>query len=193
MQEDFRLEDHGPRKLRIATLCGLVFGTCLGDDAADLKTIIGAEIVGRIRPRAAQAGGGSSAGSPRTLPNNWKLYVENVRDTYHASLLHLFFTTFRINRLSQGGGVIVSPNGGQPCQLNASARRPSTTTSYAGMRSDDRGLPPGRPEPARTARRVRRRHPAADPDGVSRLRPAADPELPSRCGRCCRRAWTGWT
>jgi len=30
----------------------------------------------------------------QALPNNWKLYTENVRDSYHASLLHLFFTTF---------------------------------------------------------------------------------------------------
>jgi len=46
------------------------------------------------------------------LPNNWKLYFENVKDTYHASLLHTFFTTFRINRLSQRGGMVVSPDGG---------------------------------------------------------------------------------
>jgi hypothetical protein len=25
-----------------------------------------------------------------SVPNNWKLYVENVKDTYHASLLHTF-------------------------------------------------------------------------------------------------------
>jgi phenylpropionate dioxygenase-like ring-hydroxylating dioxygenase large terminal subunit len=47
----------------------------------------------------------------QALPNNWKLYFENVRDTYHASLLHLFLTTFRITRLSQGGGVLVSATG----------------------------------------------------------------------------------
>ena len=46
------------------------------------------------------------------LPNNWKLYAENVRDTYHASLLHLFFATFKINRLSQGGGVEINDTGG---------------------------------------------------------------------------------
>ena len=39
------------------------------------------------------------------MPNNWKLYFENVKDTYHASILHLFLTTFRINRLSQHGGI----------------------------------------------------------------------------------------
>jgi phenylpropionate dioxygenase-like ring-hydroxylating dioxygenase large terminal subunit len=46
------------------------------------------------------------------LHSNWKLYMENVKDTYHASLLHTFFTTFRLNRLSQKGGVIVSDCGG---------------------------------------------------------------------------------
>lgn len=35
---------------------------------------------------------------------NWKLYAENTRDPYHASLLHLFHTTFGIYRSSQGGG-----------------------------------------------------------------------------------------
>jgi phenylpropionate dioxygenase-like ring-hydroxylating dioxygenase large terminal subunit len=44
----------------------------------------------------------------QVLPNNWKLYMDNTKDTYHASLLHLFFTRFRINRLTQGGGVFVS-------------------------------------------------------------------------------------
>src|SRR5687768_17991420 len=42
--------------------------------------------------------------SSQMLPNNWKLYLDNVKDTYHASLLHLFFTTFRLNRLEQKGG-----------------------------------------------------------------------------------------
>jgi anthranilate 1,2-dioxygenase large subunit/terephthalate 1,2-dioxygenase oxygenase component alpha subunit len=46
------------------------------------------------------------------LDNNWKLYFENVKDSYHASLLHLFFTTFRINRLGQKGGVVVDESGG---------------------------------------------------------------------------------
>ena len=50
--------------------------------------------------------------STQVLHNNWKLYVENVKDTYHASILHLFFTTFEINRLNQKGGVIIDDSGG---------------------------------------------------------------------------------
>ncbi|MBV8335942.1 MAG: Rieske (2Fe-2S) protein, partial [Alphaproteobacteria bacterium] len=46
------------------------------------------------------------------LPNNWKLYFENTKDTYHASILHLFLTTFRINRLSMPGGIHIDERGG---------------------------------------------------------------------------------
>jgi anthranilate 1,2-dioxygenase large subunit len=31
--------------------------------------------------------------------SNWKLYTENIKDPYHASLLHLFHTTFNILRV----------------------------------------------------------------------------------------------
>ena len=38
--------------------------------------------------------------SRQVMHNNWKLYVENVKDSYHASLLHAFFATFKLNRLT---------------------------------------------------------------------------------------------
>jgi len=36
---------------------------------------------------------------------NWKLYAENTRDNYHASLLHEFLMTFGLGRSTQVGGV----------------------------------------------------------------------------------------
>ena len=137
MPADFRMEDHRPRKVRITTLHGLVFGT-LADDAPDIETYIGPEITARVR-RVLHKKVEVIGRFTQALPNNWKLYMENVRDTYHASLLHLFFTTFRITRLSQGGGVLVSENG----VAHASATRgapPQHDTSYAGIRSDDQGF-----------------------------------------------------
>ena len=134
MPEGFRLDSIGPRKIRITTLCGLVFGT-LSDDTPDIETYIGSEIAGRVR-RVLHKPIEVIGRFTQPLPSNWKLYMENVRDTYHASLLHLFFTTFRITRLSSGGGVLVSPNG----VGHASATRgspPQHDTSYAGIRSDD--------------------------------------------------------
>src|SRR3546814_8649562 len=35
--------------------------------------------------------------------SNWKLYAENTRDPYHASLLHLFHNTFGLYRSTQTG------------------------------------------------------------------------------------------
>jgi len=37
------------------------------------------------------------------IHGNWKLYAENTRDPYHASLLHLFHNTFGLYRSSQTG------------------------------------------------------------------------------------------
>jgi anthranilate 1,2-dioxygenase large subunit/terephthalate 1,2-dioxygenase oxygenase component alpha subunit len=63
--------------------------------------------------------------------------VENVKDSYHASLLHLFFTTFELNRLSQKGGLIVDASGGN--HVSYSITDPTAAdASYKeqGLRSD---------------------------------------------------------
>ncbi len=109
MPPSFRVEEHGPRKLRTARLCGLVFGT-LDTKAPPLEAYLGEEIIARIA-RVLRKPVTILGRFTQALPNNWKLYVENVKDSYHASLLHTFFTTFRLNRLDQRGGVIVSANG----------------------------------------------------------------------------------
>ena len=101
MPADFDMTQHGPRKLRVTTFCGLVFGT-LSPDAPDFETWLGPEIVGRVRRVFGNRRLEIIGRFTQALPNNWKLYFENVRDTYHASLLHLFFATFRITRLSSG-------------------------------------------------------------------------------------------
>lgn len=110
MPAGFCKSEHGPRKLRVAVFCGLVFGS-FSDEVPPLEEYLGEEIcerIARVLHKPVEVIGRFT----QALPNNWKLYVENVRDTYHASLLHLFFTTFELNRLSQKGGVIVDASGG---------------------------------------------------------------------------------
>src|SRR5437899_6868045 len=79
-------------------------------------------------------------GYSQMLPSNWKLYMENVKDTYHASLLHTFFTTFRLNRLSQKGGVIVSDGGGHHVSYALSADSGGKEYEQAGMRAAQEGF-----------------------------------------------------
>jgi phenylpropionate dioxygenase-like ring-hydroxylating dioxygenase large terminal subunit len=110
MPEDARPESQAPRKLRVTVFCGLVFAT-LSDETPPFERYVGAEIAARIR-RVMKEPVRVLGGYSQILPSNWKLYFENVKDTYHASLLHLFFSTFRLNRLEQKGGVIVGGDGG---------------------------------------------------------------------------------
>ncbi len=134
MPETFRVQDHATRRLRIATISGIVFGT-LSDITPPIEEYVGPDVLFALRRNASkklQVIGRFT----EVLPNNWKMYGENVRDTYHASLLHVFFATFRINRLSQGGGVTVSENGA--CHVSTTlAPTEAVDNSYSGMRSVD--------------------------------------------------------
>jgi anthranilate 1,2-dioxygenase large subunit/terephthalate 1,2-dioxygenase oxygenase component alpha subunit len=138
MPADCRPEAHGPRKLKLAALTGLVFGT-LAPDAPPLEHYLGAEIVRRIR-RVMRAPVKLLGDYSQTLPSNWKLYMENVKDTYHASLLHTFFTTFRLNRLSQKGGVVVSDCGGHHVSYSLAADTGGREYEQAGMRAAQEGF-----------------------------------------------------
>jgi len=130
MPAGFCMNDHGPRKLRIAVVHGLVFGT-LSNDLPDIEEYLGEQILDRIDR---VLGGRTPVVLGRftqRLPNNWKLYAENVRDSYHASILHLFFTTFGINRLSQRGGIIVDRSGGHHVSYSAIDRTAVADSEYS--------------------------------------------------------------
>lgn len=118
MPDSFCKSAHGPRKLRVTNLHGLVFGS-FSNDVLAIEEYLGDEVLTRIERVLGRRNLVVIGRFTQILPNNWKLYFENVKDSYHASLLHLFFTTFAINRLSQKGGVIVSPDGGNHVSYSA--------------------------------------------------------------------------
>jgi anthranilate 1,2-dioxygenase large subunit len=137
MPESFRMCEHWPRKLRLAVVHGLVFGS-FDNDVEDIEDYFGEEILDRIERVLGGRTPEVIGRFTQMLPNNWKLYVENVKDSYHASILHLFFTTFEINRLSQRGEIIVSPSGGHHVSYSAIDRDAERDASYASqnIRSD---------------------------------------------------------
>jgi phenylpropionate dioxygenase-like ring-hydroxylating dioxygenase large terminal subunit len=106
---DFDPAAHGPQKLRVDSLAGIVFAT-MSDAAAPLADYVGATV---------------AAGMHRTMNRpicvlgydtqiinaNWKTYAENTRDTFHANILHTFFGTFGVSRQSQESAAIVDPRG----------------------------------------------------------------------------------
>ncbi len=97
MPKDFDPKQHNLRQLRIESYRGLVFAT-FSDTVPPLAEYIGPEMrpwVDRIFHKPIVYLGCTRQYSD----SNWKLYLENVKDPYHASLLHLFHTTFNIFRV----------------------------------------------------------------------------------------------
>ncbi|HJU15961.1 MAG TPA: Rieske 2Fe-2S domain-containing protein [Stellaceae bacterium] len=136
MPPGFRLEEHGLKKLRVDRFAGLVFGT-LSEETPPLSTYIGNLIGGRIH-RVLYKTPKVLGTTSQILHNNWKLYVENVKDTYHATLLHTFFTTFRLSRLTAEGGVDIAEGGGHHASYTRNKRDPDPAASdkmYVGMPS----------------------------------------------------------
>ena len=110
MPSDFQMCDHKLTRLRVSVLHGLVFAS-FSETVAPLEEYLGKEMTDHLRrmfSRPVKILGSYS----QILHNNWKLYMENVKDSYHASLLHLFLTTFKLNRLSMKGGLTVDESGG---------------------------------------------------------------------------------
>jgi anthranilate 1,2-dioxygenase large subunit len=101
MPADFKLEEHGLARLRAASYRGLVFGT-FSPEAEPLEAYLGEEMrpwIDRLTQKPLVY-----LGCTRQFSNsNWKLYLENVKDPFHASLLHLFHTTFNIFRANMRG------------------------------------------------------------------------------------------
>jgi anthranilate 1,2-dioxygenase large subunit/terephthalate 1,2-dioxygenase oxygenase component alpha subunit len=137
MPSDCKPEEHAPRGLRIALFAGLVFGT-LGRNTPPLEEYLGPDHVARIR-RVMRAPARLIGGYSQIIPSNWKLYIENVKDSYHASLLHMFFTTFRLNRLSQKGGLVVSEAGGNHISYSMTQDVAGKEYEQAGLRSANEG------------------------------------------------------
>jgi anthranilate 1,2-dioxygenase large subunit len=109
MPKDFEPSKHNLRQLRVDSYAGLVFAT-FSDTVADLPDYIGPVMrpfVDRIFNRPIEY-----LGCTRQYSNsNWKLYMENVKDPYHASLLHLFHTTFNILRVGMQATALTDSTG----------------------------------------------------------------------------------
>jgi anthranilate 1,2-dioxygenase large subunit len=106
---EFDQAANGLVRLRVETYRGLIVGT-FSAHTPPFKDYIGSELlanIDRVFIKPLKVLGYHS----QVLPNNWKLYAENNKDSYHASLLHVFHNTFGVVRPTMGGGVKISDNG----------------------------------------------------------------------------------
>jgi phenylpropionate dioxygenase-like ring-hydroxylating dioxygenase large terminal subunit len=109
MPADFDNARHGLERLRVATYRGIHFGS-FSEDTASIEDYLGpvmCSYLDRIYSRPLRVLGRHS----QYMKNNWKLVMENVRDPYHASILHLFFGSFGLSRQTMKGEALVDERG----------------------------------------------------------------------------------
>lgn len=107
LDADFVFEQHGLEPVQIASFKGFLFGT-LNAATEPLEDYLG-EMIREHLTSIAQRPLKILGYQRQSIRGNWKLYNENLRDTYHASLLHEFLVTFGIDRATQKGGVAMDP------------------------------------------------------------------------------------
>ena len=136
---DFDTAQHSLHKLNIASYQGLIF-VSFARELHSLEDYLGPQMrpwLDRLFARPIQVLGYSR----QYIRANWKLYAENVRDPYHASLLHLFHTTFGLYRSSMGGGVIMDEEGRHDMLRSYKRTEEQETAAYkdAGLRTYNKG------------------------------------------------------
>jgi len=105
--EGFDKGCHGLRKLRIESHAGVLFAT-FSDETPDLRSYLGEAIWDRIALIGSKPL--SVIGYQRqTVKCNWKLFVENNRDTYHGPQLHSFVPKFGLVNTVERVSVDIHP------------------------------------------------------------------------------------
>ena len=110
MPKDFRTQDHGLKQLKVTTHRGVVFAS-YAQDMEPLAEYLGPDILREFEA--------TFDGRPlkvlgyyrNTLPGNWKLYHENLKDPYHATLLHTFLVSFGLLVAGNRSQMLCDPSG----------------------------------------------------------------------------------
>jgi len=100
--EDFDPSEHGLKRLKVETVNGAVFASF--DHAAPPFAEYIGPVMMRYLTRVFSGKKLRVLGHQRQkLKGNWKLYMENIKDPYHATILHVFLVSFGIYRIDQIG------------------------------------------------------------------------------------------
>jgi apoptosis-inducing factor 3 len=110
MPADFKTADHGLRKLNVTTHRGVVFASYC-DDMESLQDYLGPEILAEFEATFDGRKPTLLGYYRHTLPGNWKLYHENLKDPYHATLLHTFLVTFGLLVAGNKSLMLADPTG----------------------------------------------------------------------------------
>ncbi len=148
MPDAFDMAEHGLRRFNVTARNGAIFATAC-DDMESIEDYLGPEVLEQFNTIFAGDELTLLGIHRNILPGNWKLYQENLKDPYHATLLHTYLTTFGLFVTSNESHILVDPLG-----------------RHSGLMSR---RPPGRPEVAADEQ--------ADMQAFHEVMPLSDPRV----------------
>ena len=117
MPKDFDRTNHGLDKLQVHCEKGAIFAS-FSETVEPFSEFLGPEMLGYFN-RVFDGRELMLLGYSRQLiPGNWKLMMENLKDPYHASLLHIFLITFGLFRADNQSSVEMDDTGRHACLIS---------------------------------------------------------------------------
>jgi salicylate 5-hydroxylase large subunit len=145
MPADFNPNEHSLTKLKVAVRGGVVFAS-FDHDVESLEDFLGPDIL-RYFDRLFSGRNLKIMGYNRQrIPGNWKLMLENIKDPYHAGLLHTWFVTFGLWRADNKSKLVMDKHRRHGAMANTrgqtiKAEELKTVSSFKeGMQLNDPGF-----------------------------------------------------
>lgn len=133
--EEFKLEDHNLRRLNVSVLGGAIFAS-FQEDMPTLEAYLGPEMYGEFTTIFSGRKLKLLGIHRNLLQGNWKLYQENLKDPYHATLLHTYLTTFGLFVAGNRTGIVADAEGRHSALLNAKPKsRPDNDSTKTEIRA----------------------------------------------------------
>jgi salicylate 5-hydroxylase large subunit len=133
MPADFELKHHGLNRLKVTRRNGVLFAS-FAHDMEPFESYLGAKLL-PLFDRVFDGRKLKVLGYQRQLtPANWKLMFENIKDPYHASLLHVFLVSFGLYRADAPQRTLIDRSGRHAAAVSSRAPQKKSEDT-ADMRS----------------------------------------------------------
>ena len=137
MPEDFKREDYGLEALRVSTRGGAIFAT-FSPRVESFEEYLGPTFL-PLYDRVFDGRELTLLGyTQQLIPSNWKLMFENLKDPYHASLMHVFLVTFGLFRADNPSAIKTDAQGRHGVLISMKGEQQATadTAEMANLKAD---------------------------------------------------------
>jgi anthranilate 1,2-dioxygenase large subunit len=110
MPPDFKLDEHALKQFEVTTHRGVVFAS-LAKNMPSIEEYLGPEILEDFNATFDGRKLKILGYYRNTVAANWKMYHENLKDPYHATLLHAFLVNFGLLVAGNKSAMIVDASG----------------------------------------------------------------------------------